>query len=453
MNVHPCPDWRELLSAYQDRQLSKNDSRRVEAHLASCTGCREALARWHADCTRYTDAYAGSTGGPNLRAAIMEEIRAMTPVPTLVSLSRSRYRWLLGFSAASAVGCVILGSLMALQFNFAGERTAIASLAPEKREVALAQPLTVDEKHKAFEQSPVDIPAGAPAPPMMAKAASPGAKRPDSGETDRLRSLGYLDGPGDAVAAAKPDQHVITEARTPAFKYEKKFASSPDEFAARNDTTLPVNGPALSRNYGVAGGVHMAYDVDYRVEVKDALKSARQAQDMVRGQGGFTTDFQFTTGDGALPTASFRGKIPADKADAVLGEFEKLGQVSTVNVAGEDLTWQYRDLENRMKYQTGAEKAATKRQYAELGLKENLVEFSASFTEPKPRERTTLASVARTTKDVLKYALLALLTLAVLLLGLALLISPFVLLVRTMKKRARDNRETEMPEPLETQGV
>ncbi len=39
-----CLDMRELISAYRDAELDADEHRRVDEHLASCSGCREELA-------------------------------------------------------------------------------------------------------------------------------------------------------------------------------------------------------------------------------------------------------------------------------------------------------------------------------------------------------------------------------------------------------------------------
>lgn len=47
-NARHCPDWEEKLSLYIDGVLNPFDENAVEAHLARCAGCREAVALWRA---------------------------------------------------------------------------------------------------------------------------------------------------------------------------------------------------------------------------------------------------------------------------------------------------------------------------------------------------------------------------------------------------------------------
>ena len=426
-NNIPCPDWAALLSAYHDHQLSAKETRRVDGHLATCADCRKALAQWDTDRARFAAAYAESTGGVDLRTAVLEELRTMKPSTTHISLSLAKFRWLLGTTAFAAVACIILGGFLALRLNFemrqdrqiAGGMEVILPLGHSDQ--FLAQP------------KPLDIPMG------MVRG-------------DRTAHIVKKEASGAASAPVNESYYAIppSEQKPASTSTAIVAARAPEATGAKSDNSLSVNGlaspDASGHNYGVVNGIQMHYDMNYQLQVKDAMQGARQAQDAVRRHGGFTMDFQYSSSEGQIPTASFRGKIPANEADNVLAEIEKLGQVTSVNIAGEDLTDAFKEKYNALKHQTGSEAEATQRALSELGVQKNLVEFSATFSEPKPRERMSLARVAETTKGLLKYALLAFLTLAVILLALGLLISP-VVIWRRLRRRVRVEDALEAREP------
>jgi len=450
-NNIPCPDWAALLSAYHDHQLSVKETCRVDDHLATCADCRKALAQWDTDRAHFAAAYAESTGGVDLRTAVLEELRTMKPSTTHISLSLAKFRWLLGITSFAAVACIILGGFLALRLNFEAREQGCTSI---QQQIAMSNLIFADENDKqgvaqgeqATEAKPatekrtksLDLPVGM----VNGERSLHKIEASSSGSASAFAAHA-----GDKTAnnltryASKPPEQAISSTRI------KSDTNAPSE---ANGTMNPVSTPDDSgRNYGVVNGIQMHYDMNYQLQVKDAMQGARQAQDAVRRHGGFTMDFQYSSSEGQIPTASFRGKIPANESDNVLAEIEKLGQVTSVNIAGEDLTDAFKEKYNALKHQTGTEAEATQRALSELGVQKNLVEFSATFAEPKPRERMSLARVAETTKGILKYALLAFLTLAVILLALGLLISPFVIWRRLRKRvKVEDTLEAREPETV-----
>ncbi|HEY3417306.1 MAG TPA: DUF4349 domain-containing protein, partial [Armatimonadota bacterium] len=187
--------------------------------------------------------------------------------------------------------------------------------------------------------------------------------------------------------------------------------------------------------------------------VKDALRGARQAQQVVRDHGGFIIDFAFNSDEGKLACASIRGKIPADQAEKALAAMEKIGQVRGLTIGGEDLTEQFKqkideaqkqqehaqkleNLKGRANARTAmsledqrhwAEEQAAQAKRALLGLqaRHELVEFSASFIEGKPRERLHFTQVLAMTAASLKLLGLLLVGVVMLLALVGLVVSPW----------------------------
>src|SRR5690242_17073503 len=81
----PCGAWRESLRAYVDGELPPPERQAFEAHVASCAGCREALAETVRVVTRLDEALSHSTS--SVRDAVVARlsrpaVAAANPEPT-----------------------------------------------------------------------------------------------------------------------------------------------------------------------------------------------------------------------------------------------------------------------------------------------------------------------------------------------------------------------------------
>ena len=160
--------------------------------------------------------------------------------------------------------------------------------------------------------------------------------------------------------------------------------------------------------------------------------------------------------------ASFNGKVPAAKAEAVLQQVETLGQLRGVSIAGEDLTEQFQQQQSEIKRQDehaekldklanrsasktalGVEEqraqakwGANQAKQALIGLttRHELVTISVEFYEAQPREAMTLERFSAGTQSVLRFGLLSLTTLAVFLLIIGLVAAP-IAAVRWLRRR------------------
>ncbi len=106
-----CEDIKDLLSAYIDNELSKDEVRLVEAHLFTCAGCAAELDRLRAAITRVAGLARpemSEAAAARLAAAVNASLAA-GQVSHRREETKSRWRWLAGpafLSAAAAVGAV-----------------------------------------------------------------------------------------------------------------------------------------------------------------------------------------------------------------------------------------------------------------------------------------------------------------------------------------------------------
>jgi len=413
----PCPAWQELLSAYQDRALPERDSRRVRAHLADCDACRRALAALERDRAQFTETYLAAAADVDLHDDVM---RALEDAPA----PRPAFRltpWQWG-AAGGTVALVAALLVLAVQLAHGPQQLAHAQRQRAVGELAAAR----------------DMDAG----------------------LDRL-------GP---VPKTRKDYGKIMHATDDFIHVDKTAAIN-----LLNTPGLESSDTESFQNFlRGPGDLRMSYDVCYLLQVKDALAQARAAQAAIVTQGGFTVDFRYAREDGKRAWASFSGKVPAAQAEAALAALEKLGEVRSLSIAGEDLTEQFRqqlDTQQRLKEhaerlgnigsrskpkealsaentRNAAKSQADAARAALLGLttRTELVTLSAEFVERAPRRPITLARVTEVTRGVLNSALLVLVTLAVILLILALIIAPIVgLKAWRRKQRAAQRPAGETP--------
>lgn len=455
----PCPDWQQRLSAYQDRQLDTTEAAAVTAHLADCAACRQALAVLEDDRSSFQTAYAGSIVEPALRAAVLKELQAMkTDTTQQVTLPLPWLRWLLGLSGASALACLILAVVVIFQgatpqapvyvMQQSPTNTTTADGGNYEYEATLNRARTPSEYQPYYtfyssKPAPSASPMGLPGKliPITRSGLRNGAKAKGDALYDRTYETGY-----DA----------------------KSYTFSPDGWTPTAEGS--------GRNYGVPGGLVMSYDLGYRLQVKDALREARKAQEIVRAHAGFMMEFDYGGDEGERPWASMHGKVPADQAQDALAKLEELGQLTGISVAGEDLTTQWKqymddiaregkraeelkrkaklagfDWERRSaeEQRNWALRQAQESKRALYGLqaKHELVEFTATFIEPKPRTGVGLSQVTAVTWGALRYGLLLLATLGVLFALLGMVVAPVVML---RKLRAVPPAEQETPARNET---
>ncbi|MHB9026320.1 MAG: DUF4349 domain-containing protein [Armatimonadota bacterium] len=453
----PCPDWSELLSAYQDDALAIDDRERVEEHLGACAACRQALTLLDEDRSRLEGAYAHATGGTALRNRVLEELRMENTPSSQITLPASWLRWLVGFTGVTA-----LASLALISFLLVGNTRTPMTIVPVdgNGQVVLD---SVDDSGKINAQTGIphnvyngldaaersrqylayDAPAKVPAMVYM-------NRRDLILPPERVSGFsGNLDTHGRSPVASP---NASWEDALLGYVGSKKgFFHASDAF--QNNSANATYDFRMNRNYGIPGGIQMAYDVDYAFLVKNALQGARKAQQIVREHGGFIIDFAFNSDEGTLPYASIRGKVPADQADKALSAIEKLGQVRGLTIDGEDLTEQFKQqideankqkehaeklekLENRSRPRVAknieqerlrAEQRAAAAKRALLGLqaKHELVEFSASFIEDKPRERLHFGQVYAMTVASLKLLGLVLVGVVLLLALIGIIASPW----------------------------
>ncbi|MHB9132216.1 MAG: zf-HC2 domain-containing protein [Armatimonadota bacterium] len=438
--IPPCPDWRERLSAYHDEQLTPEEKAQVDAHLADCEACHAALAQWEQDRRRFTAAYAASTG-TDIRAHVLQELRTMEQQqPTQnITLPLTWLRWLAGFSAAAVVLCLAL-TVVVLLSRQPQTRVVVAGGASHNQEVT-----DNEETYSGYKYAPA-MPSGISNGLSGNRARhSRALKMPKGASYDEKYAGEYSRNPLGDVLSARVDA---------TGKYE--YVQKPDTYSIFRES---------ERNYGIPGGIVMAYDADMRMLVKDALAGARKAQQMILDNGGFVVDFNYYAGENEIPAASIRGKVPAEKAEETFNNLEKMGRIRGLAIAGQDLTEQWKAqldaitkenadaqrmgaLANRSGSSRVSLDAQMQRHWAEmratqarralhgLAAKHDLVEFSAVFEEDHPRERIHFVQVTAITRQILHFALLLLGLLAVLL-ALGVVVAVPVVALRKLRRQEK----------------
>lgn len=393
MITEPCSEWREEISAFQDKNITNDKMKSLQEHLENCVVCRGWLAALEQDRSLFNNTYAKSAAGIDLRNVVLEELRMNTQQqkPNLNFITRP----VLIFGGSFAL------LLLIIAFTLVG-----SPFKNNNNLEGLTAPSAISE---------MPVPTTPESPPTLSS--EDRRQKPKAMHYDEIASSS-----SDNFESNKPSApNSSLNERKP---YDGKKEKSNGSVASGRAMTFSE----MERNYGIPGGLKMAFTVNYVMEVKQALQSARKAQEIIKKHGGFSMDFQYEAPIGGKPVATFHGKIPAKEAASVIDDIEKLGQMRTVNIGVEDITDQYRNLEEQFNKSKGETQEYYKKELEKLALKHNLVDFSATFSETKVREPFTFDTLVQSTLEILRYILLALLTIGVALIVLALLISPFALL-------------------------
>jgi len=460
-NVTPCPNWRELLSAYQDQSLSAKDRKRVAAHLQTCDDCRQALAQMDGDRDRFIEAYMAPATKTDLRESVLTALRADAETPAQQPARKFPWGWV--FRIGNAVAVVTLILFVAVVMSREPKSAIKEQAVQNSQEVGAAADATGDAATRTLirhanghsvDETYNNRVADAYDSIAVIRTRNPKIPQLHSGRI-------YYSNDADAVP---------TDNGPSVYGYDVLAAAGGAKNSTGDRSVVSIYDGPLNSN-AAAGllvrsddNLKLAYDIDYHVQVKNALQKSRQAQGIITGLGGFTMNYQYVQDEHEPAVACFNGKIPADKAEAALAQIEKLGNVRGLTIAGEDLTEQFqanrqeiaRQLEHAKKLDAIGSRSASKvaagvesqrndakgqvdaAKQALTGLttRHELVTISAAFYEAQPREPLTLARATAGTRHVLNYALLLLVTIAVFFLLVALVAAPFVGLRYWRRRRA-----------------
>ena len=466
-NVTPCPNWRELLSAYQDRALSPKDTKRVAAHLETCADCRKALAQMEGDRDRFIEAYMAPAANADLREPVLTALRPDASAPA--QQPQRKFSWDWAFRISSAVAAITLILFVAVIMGREPESTG-------KQQTVHNPPIfsattddtgdtsslnTVDQLHQNNVDNSFSTNKSADVSGSFAATDIACARVLTENDYGMNAYLYGVDKSGDILGSP------LGQLETPS---ENRLYAANDDTGKRSITVPTYTQNGAKDSYAMSGLLNrpdstlkIAYDVNYRLQVKHALQKSRQAQGIINKLGGFTMNYQYVNNEHEPAVAAFDGKIPAEKAEEALAEIEKLGNVRGLNIAGEDLTGQFQQqqaeiarqqehaeklnkLSNRStaKVAVGVEEqrndakgqvTAAKQALIGLTTRHKLVTVSAAFYESQPREPMTLARATAGTRRVLNYALLLVVTIAVFFLVAALVASPFVALRYWRRRR------------------
>jgi len=441
-----------MLSAFQDHALSSEESQRVAAHLEHCENCCAALAQWERDRARFVAAYAAPTEDVDLRDPICAALRAAAPAPS-VERPVLLYRWRWAFGGLAAVTLV---SLLLLAAIMPGHQSPMI-IAPPTQE---ANGSTAEDKFGSLgyigcQGDVMNSPAIASdkfsvneLPRTASVMADARFYDDDASNSWALNGNLYRDmGMNANVYELDADGRIISDANMP----------------IAMDATQVIDSRRANRLVAASpSNIKLAYDVNYRLRVKDARQQSLQAQEMIGEHGGFTMNYQYLHAENAPAYASFHGKVPAKNAEAALAAVETLGQVHVLSIAGEDLTEQLQrqqaEIERQQDHAARLDKLAgktstkiavdveekrhqakgsvsqAKRTLLGLNTRHEWITISAEFYEAQPRAAMTLARATQSAHAWRHFAVLLLATLSVALLALGLVAAPIVTL-RWLRRR------------------
>jgi hypothetical protein len=198
------------------------------------------------------------------------------------------------------------------------------------------------------------------------------AAPPPAGRVDNTKANSFVGGGGGVGGQGtivKPANPPATDMVTNDLSSTKNEAAppvsdSPNNFKAQAPQS-PTNAPApgsAGRGFGGTYGLSMdgqALDDLYHsdgalnrqvhreasvtVQLKDPESASDQVDRMVKEAGGYVSSNNLTTDGSGSKSAQMVLKVPVAQFDTVLGEIEKLGNVTAKNVTGEDITGKVSD--------------------------------------------------------------------------------------------------------------
>lgn len=301
-----CELIRRDLKAYCDRELSLVRRLAVRRHLAGCAACREEIREMRKISETLQSTEQTEPLSSDLRTRILAEAARqgspatdVSPLPTGERLGvRARHR----FSPALVGGicaAVALVAFFAMRPLLPGQ---FANNAPVNEQLGY-RPADLEQRATAQDQSM-----------MKAQIERASGSRSDSGA-----GVGAI-----PVASTMPVARPVAAQSAPApYRLDAKGAAPADEIVS------------LDRQ------VHREASVT--VEMKDPEAAGDQVEETVKDAGGYVASNNLTTDGSGEKSAQMSVKVPVAQFDTVLGEIEKLGNITAKNVTGEDITGKVSD--------------------------------------------------------------------------------------------------------------
>jgi hypothetical protein len=137
-------------------------------------------------------------------------------------------------------------------------------------------------------------------------------------------------------------------------------SSSPRQASLEEASVQPAMAPSAPREAGEAGAPATDRMIVKKVQmtliVENAQSAAIKAEKIVTDAGGYVATSNSWKDEGAV-RARLTVRVPANKLDAVLGQFRALAmEVDSESISGEDITEQYVDLQASLRNEQAYEK-------------------------------------------------------------------------------------------------
>ena len=299
------------LTAYVLGELPDAERAEVEAQIAASDALRREVDDIRATATALRDALALAP-----RHELSSEQRAA--VEKVAGRGRMlrfvvRRRWALAGSLAAAA-CLIAGALFVFTSNSA--------------------------------VSPYIYPLfDAPASPTVAQRTIPDETR------ERLRTLGYVQGHSGEARSTTPrvNQEEAEKLKSLGYIGGGAGETNPASPAVREERAIDVSVPRPAALAAQGAGRKLVRTGQMAIEVRDYDEAVRQTQALVEKLGGYVADARTSRGNQDRRYGSLTVRIPTDRFASALAEVKSIGTVVSEDVATQDVTKAYTDLETRLR--------------------------------------------------------------------------------------------------------
>lgn len=295
------------LKAFCDNELPFPRRLAIRRHLAQCPACREEVTTMEKIAENLQ--YSSQSNEPlsdNLRARILANASQATGSPALPSSPRPELGEGPGVRAKRRLSPLTVAGFCATLalFAFFAMRQGLFRLQPPAPSPGSsgAQDTYTLSKNEAF-RSRID--AGGPI---------------------------TIDGQPPAVSTARSVASLARESNAPESTGNSPSAAAPMAAAPAGD---------LSGDFSLDRQVHRQANVT--VQLKDPEAASDQVVEMTKDAGGYVAENDLITDDGGQKSAQMTLKVPVEQFDTVLGQIEKLGNVTAKNVTGQDITGKVSD--------------------------------------------------------------------------------------------------------------
>ncbi len=170
-----------------------------------------------------------------------------------------------------------------------------------------------------------------------------GSVGPEAGSVGPEAGSTAVSGPGGGVATGPAGSSAV----------------GTDEAAASTDLARPApSGVAVAPPVVPAGEPRVVKHAEMAIEVQGPIPQAfDRVADVARGQGGFVVSSSTSSFEEGPGRADLTLRVPADRFDATRAALSEVGEVRSVQVAGDDVTAQLVDLDARLRSLRAEEEA------------------------------------------------------------------------------------------------